>query len=550
MKSGILNALKQYSISHDLERSPKMGVYLNPTSDKFRESINSEIYVDKSGLIAEMNEKIQTEQKYVCVSRPRRFGKSMTLKMLAAYYTCEENTRSLFTSLKISGYPSFEKYLNQYDVIFLNMQEFLSVSSDMQEMIVKIRKCILWDLLEKYPDFRYFDQNDLVRTMRDIYQKTRRPFIILIDEWDCIFREYIKGADTQRQYLDFLRDWLKDKEYIGLAYMTGILPIKKYGTHSALNMFMEFSMTNPKQLAEYVGFTEAEVCGLCEQYHMSLEDMKAWYDGYFYDDFHSIYSPKSVVEAMLTRKYDNYWNQTETFEALKVYIQMNYDGLKDKVIEMIAGAQVKINTGSFTNDMTTFHNADDVLTLLIHLGYLAYDFDKKEVFIPNKEVSNEYINAINVIGWVEIIRAVKASEDLLKALWNMDEEKVAAGIEETHQSTSILQYNDENALSYTVNLAFYAAREYYTIIRELPSGKGFADLVYIPRQKFADIPAVVIELKWNVNAKGAIAQIKEKKYCEALAEYKGNLLLVGVNYDKETKKHSCVIEHLKLRDGA
>lgn len=383
-----------------------MGIYLNPTSDKFKESTNSEIYVDKTEFIAEMNERIQTEQKYICVSRPRRFGKSMTLKMLAAYYTCEEDTGPLFENYKISQEPSFKKHLNQYDVIFLNMQEFLSNCTNTDDMIAKIRRCLLWDLLDKYPDFRYFDESDLVRTMRDIYQKTKRPFVILIDEWDCIFREFANRDDSQKKYLDFLRDWLKDKEYIGLAYMTGILPIKKYGTHSALNMLMEYSMTNPKQLAQYVGFTEDEVVSLCNRYNMSFEEIKAWYDGYYFDSIHSIYSPKSVVEAMLSHKYDNYWNQTETFEALKIYIQMNYDGLKDKVIEMISGARVTINTGSFTNDMTTFHNADDVLTLLIHLGYLAYDFDTKQVFIPNKEVSNEYINAVSVIGWKEVIAAL------------------------------------------------------------------------------------------------------------------------------------------------
>ena len=210
--------------------------------------------------------------------------------------------------------------------------------------------------------------------------------MIIIDEWDCIFREYKNNIDEQRKYLDFLRDLLKDKSYIHLAYMTGILPIKKYGTHSALNMFSEFSMTNPRQLTSYVGFTEDEVNELSERYNISLSDLKEWYDGYHFGENETIYSPKSVVEAVTSGICDTYWNQTETFEALKMYIELNIDGLKDAVISMMSGEKIPVNTATFANDMTTFCTKDDVLTLLIHLGYLGYDFQAKCVYIPNREV--------------------------------------------------------------------------------------------------------------------------------------------------------------------
>ena len=303
------------------------------------------------------------------------------------------------------------------------------------------------------------------------------------------FREYKEDKEAQEIYLDFLRDMLKDKPCIHLAYMTGILPIKKYGTHSALNMFDEFSMIDPGPMAEYVGFTEEEVDALCQEYGMSFEETKAWYNGYGLwthsregDQFYSMYSPKSVVEAMLRHKFGTYWNQTETYEALKVYIQMNMDGLKDSVVEMLAGGSVRINTGTFSNDMTTFATKDDVLTLLVHLGYLTYDSLKEEVSIPNKEVSKEYVNAISTMDWKEVITSVEASRKLLNSLWDMDEETVAEGIDKAHREISILQYNDENSLSCTINLAFYFAREYYTIVRELPTGKGFADICFIPRK--------------------------------------------------------------------
>lgn len=240
---------------------------------------------------------------------------------------------------------------------FLNMQEFLSQSKNMDEMTGLIQKSVLWELLAEYPDFRYFDSSNLARTMQDIYTYTSCPFVLIIDEWDCIFREYKTDKQAQERYLDFLRNLIKDKAYIHLAYMTGILPIKKYGTHSALNMFDEFSMLDPGPLAAYVGFTEEEVQKLCERYQMDMTEVKSWYDGYSFEQEPSVYSPRSVVNCMRFRKIGNYWNQTETFEALQMYIDMNFDGLRD-----------------------------DVLTLLIHLGYLGYDAENRCIFIPNNEV--------------------------------------------------------------------------------------------------------------------------------------------------------------------
>jgi len=519
-----------------------VGIYLNPGNEKFIQAVNSEIYVDKTGLIGCTNKVINTLQQYVCVSRPRRFGKSVAANMLAAYYSRGCDSRNLFEGLAIAKDEKFEKYLNKYDVISLNMQEFLSRNSDMEEMIGSIKKSVLWDLLGEYPDFRYFDTENLMRTMQDIYQNTKRPFIIILDEWDCIFREYKDRKKEQEKYLDFLRDFFKDKEYICLAYMTGILPIKKYGTHSALNIFTEFSMTNPGILAKYVGFTEAEVEELCNKYDRNLEEIKEWYDGYRFEQAPSVYSPRSVVSAVLSGICDTYWNQTETFEALRMYIDMNFDGLKDDVLSMIAGESVGVNTGSFTNDMTTFHSEDDVLTLLIHLGYLGYDFNEKVVFIPNNEVRNEYVNAVSVSQWGEVSKALKNSADTLQAIWQKRPSQVAEGIEQAHFETSHIQYNDENALSYTISLALYAARNFYTVFRELPTGKGVADMVFVPRRKFPDKPALVVELKWDKKAQGAIDQIKDKQYCKSLEDYEGEILLVGVNYDRRTKKHFCIIE--------
>ena len=518
-----------------------MGVYFNPDHSIFQKIINSDIYVDKTGLLAYTNSVINTMQGYVCVSRPRRFGKSIAANMLAAYYSRGCDSREMFSGFEIAKKDSFEKHLNQYNTIFLNMQEFLSQSEDIDDMLNLIKKSVLWELLEEYPNLRYFNTENLTRTMQDIYNNRKCPFIIIIDEWDCVFRENRMNREAQEKYLDFLRDLMKDKGYIYLAYMTGILPIKKYGTHSALNMFDEFSMLEPGPLAPYVGFTEDEVEKLCTDYKISLDEVKSWYDGYTFDNV-SVYSPRSVVSCMRLGKIGNYWNQTETFEALKDYIEMNFEGLRDDVLSMLAGETVPVNTGSFTNDMTTFRTEDDVFTLLVHLGYLAYDEKNKCVYIPNNEIRTEYVNVVSASDWGEATEALKNSADTLRAIWDGKAELVARQIEKAHFETSHIQYNDENALSYTISLALYAARNYYHVYRELAGGKGFADLVFVPKRKFADKPAMVIELKWNRNAEAAIAQIKQKKYCESLKEYQGNLILVGLNYDKKTKEHNCIIE--------
>ncbi len=379
-----------------------MGRYVNPGNALFQRALNSQIYVDKSELIAYTNKVIGSEQQYICVSRPRRFGKSMAANMLASYYSKGTDSRNQFQNLKISKDPSFEKHLNQYNVIFLNMQTFLNGAYDIDQMIERIQVSLNRDLKKIYPNMDFQEDENLVDDLYHVYEESQIPFVFIIDEWDCIFRENKNNESAQKIYLDFLRNLLKDAEYVALAYMTGILPIKKYGSHSALNMFDEFSMTNQRELAPFVGFTELEVEGLCDKYHMNFDETRRWYDGYRFEQIGHVYSPRSVISAMLSRCFDSYWNQTETFEALRDYIAMNYDGLKDKVIELLAGNRVKINTSSFNNDMATFSTADDVLTLLIHLGYLGYDYVSEEVFIPNSEVTKEFVTATQSAEWIEI----------------------------------------------------------------------------------------------------------------------------------------------------
>lgn len=523
-----------------------MGIYVNPTSDNFRMSKQSKIYVDKSQLIAETNSVFATEQPFICISRPRRFGKTMAANMLAAYYGRSEDTAPLFEDLNISKESSYGKHLNQYDCIMVNMQNFLSHSGTIAEMIQKLSVDVVHELRKLYPDVDYLNTEHLNQVMASIFQQTKRPFVILIDEWDCIFREYREDAESQKLYLEFLRMWLKNQSYVGLAYMTGILPIKKYGSHSALNMFWEYSMTDPGEYLPYFGFTNGEIEALALKHPVELEEVKSWYNGYFIELGTPIYNPTSVVQSFLRKQMNNYWNQTETYEALKVYIQMNFDGLKDKIIRLLSGERLFINTQTFTNDMTTFNRSDDVLTLLIHLGYLSYSPLDKTITIPNQEVRTEFENAIHVLKWDGVIKAIQNSEALLQSIWRKDEQATSAHLEKVHeQNSSILQYHDENSLSCVVNLGLYGARNYYHVWRELPTGKGFADLVYVPRKNFSQKPALIIELKWDKTAQGAIQQIKDKNYVGALEDYHGNLLLMGINYDKKSKQYECLIEEFQ-----
>ena len=556
-----------------MERGGVMGIYLNPGNQRFQMAVNSEIYVDKTEMIRYLNTVINTNQRYISVFRPRRFGKTMAADMLCAYYDREADSRALFSERKVAASASdvpqnreWDAYLGKFDVIRVVMTDFVKKDLPVQEALQRLTKRMLEDLEEAYPAVKY-DETDFFYSLDKFYRKSGTQFVIIIDEWDAVFRVRKEDKEGQTRYLDFLRDWLKDKEYVALAYMTGILPIKKYGEHSALNMFAEYSITTPMQLARYTGFTEEEVHELCNQYNMKYEDIARWYDGYLVSEClpvdaresyrqgeyvgHkiSLYSPLSVVEAMSTGFIQNYWNKTETYEALAEYIRKDYDGLKEAVALLMDGGRLQIDISGYQNDMTTFHNRDDVLSLLIHLGYLGYDDEQREVFIPNREILDEFKTSTKSDEWIDTFRSFEISQKLLRATWDCDADKVAELLEEAHDRAGNKTYNDEAALSYAIQLAYYAAQKYYTTILELDTGKGYADIVYLPAPKHPDIQALLIELKYEKDKDTAMDQIRRQRYPDRLEHYRGNILLVGINYNKDVnndnvqfKHHSCRIE--------
>lgn len=526
-----------------------MSNYINIGNAGFRKAREAE-YVDKSMLIPFINSTLGTERCMTCVTRARRFGKSMAANMLCAYYDQSCDSHNLFQDLRVAEDPNFKQFLNKYPVIYLDMTSFMSKYGIQANLVKLIQRDVKNELCELYPDISLREDDDLMDLLIRVVEKTHQPFFCIIDEWDAICREEGSDNGLMDEYVNLLRRLFKTpntaRVFIGV-YMTGILPIKRYNTQSALNNFEEYTMLSPAQLAGYFGFTENEVKVLCEKYGTNAEEMKRWYDGYQLGNEKAIYNPFAVMKAVYRGSFESYWASTNVFEGLKRYITMNFDGLKDAIVRLIAGGKEHIDPLRFSNDMHAVASKDDVLTILCHLGYLCYDNTDETVYLPNYEVRKEFERTLRDTAWTEVIRAVNESEYLLKAVLNGEEDIVAKMIDRVHaQNTSILQYNDENSLSCVLNLAFYAARGWYTIIRELPTGLGFADIVLLPHRDTYR-PAMVLELKWDKSANSAIRQIHEKRYVGVLKDFVGEVILVGVNYDKKTKKHSCIIEKVAKR---
>ena len=520
-----------------------MGAYINLGNAGFQSVINGE-YVDKSGLISIVNSTLFTERRFSCVSRSRRFGKSVAAKMLNAYYDHSCDSRHLFADLDIAPNPSFEKHLNKYPVIFFDLTNFTTRFKD-DSIMEHVQKELKADIHEAYPDVPVKDDDDLMAYLIRVTESTQQPFIFIIDEWDAICREFKAGSHAMDDFVSWLRRMFKGSnspQVFAGVYMTGILPIKKYKTESALNNFIEYSMVEPVDMAPYFGFTKEEVKDLAEKHSMDFDELEKWYDGYQIGDEQSIFNPNSVMQALRSRRCRSFWAATGSYDAVSHYISMNYEGLKDDIVRMLAGEHCAVEPTGFQNDMSVIYSKDDVLTVLIHLGYLSYDWRESECYIPNREVAGEMVNAVKMNNWNHVAAAIEKSKQLLQATLRGDADAVARGVDAAHdENTSILSYNDENSLACVLSIAYYYASNDYIIHRELATGKGFADLVLIPR-KNVDKPAIVIELKYDKAVDTAIEQIKRKEYPAKVAQHTDNLLLVGITYNMTSKQHDCCIE--------
>lgn len=528
------------------------GTFVNPDNKSFLTAVQSKVYVDKTGFLAYTNSVLNSKDGWICNSRPRRFGKTTTADMLAAYYSRGCNSSSLFNNLEIAHSPDYLEHLNKHNVIYFDVQWLYRKSANKENIVSEIQSVILKELIEAYPAIHDLSNSSLTDTLSNLQRKTGEGFIIIIDEWDLLIRDESVSEAVRSQYIEFLSALFKGTgpaQYIELAYLTGILPIIKIRTESALNNFNEFTMLGAGPLAPYIGFSETEVKTLCHQFDISFIDAQRWYNGYTLNHLH-LYNPRAITQLVSMKQFQSYWSETGTFLSIKPYLDMNFAGLKDCVIAMLAGDSVAVTVSTFQNDLQRFNCRDDVLTLLIHLGYLAYDADRKTVSIPNEEIREEFKQAVSVADpWMDIVELQKHSSLLLDAVLEGDEQDAAEWIDYFHENcASILQYNDENSLSCTLSIGLLSAmRWYYKPVREMPAGRGFADLVYIPKAMYASSrPAIVAELKWDRDSLTALNQIKERRYLNALQGFSGQVLLVGVNYNRKTKVHECRIERITV----
>ena len=520
-----------------------MGIYLNPGNVLLQQDRKASIFVDKSMIISELNKLVNTREKFLCVSRPRRFGKSMAGNMIAAYYSKGCDSRELFKDLKIAQDKSYEEYLNKLNVIKIDLNAEYMMVKDKNRLIGVVSDSVKAELSEQF-GIAFSADDSLAGSLLKVYAKTNETFVVIIDEYDVLVREKVSKILFDN-YLQFLNSLFKNSTLspaISLAYLTGILPIVRDKIQSKLNLFTEYSMTDAGRLAEFVGFTTEETKSLCDEYGMDYDECRRWYDGYDLDYVKEIFSPRSVVSAMDRKRFGSYWTQTGSYEALKLYILMNFKGMRDGVITMIGGGKVDVNVYKYLNTMTDFHSKDDVFTYLIHLGYLAYDRENRQCYIPNSEIREQWVISVEYEeDYAPIIQLVNDSKQLLEATINKDEEAVAAALTEAHiRTTNPLTYNNEASFQSAIGLAYFYANLKYTVIKELPTGKGYADLALIPY--VPNIPAMIIELKNKKSAESAINQIKEKKYDDLLEHYRGDLLFVGINYNPDTKEHQCKIE--------
>ena len=527
-----------------------MGLYLNPNADAFMQNRNKKIYVDKSQIIYELNDLIDSDDNFVCLSRPRRFGKSMAGNMISAYYSKGCDTREVFSQMKLGQEPGFDKYLNKFNVIKLDLNGWYQNTKKKNthaSLIEQIDKIVAEEFKEQFQNIVFGDdENSIDKCISKVYKLTGEKFVIIIDEYDVLIREQVPQSLFD-SYLSFLNGLFKDtaiRPAIALAYITGIIPIVRDKVQSKLNEFTEYTMLNSGRLSGHVGFTREEVEALCEQYGMDKEECARWYDGYRLTDTIDIYNPLAVVSAMRNQEFESYWSVTGSFEALKDYILMDFEGIRQDVVAMISGGSVEVDVHSYLNTMDCFYSKDDVFTYLIHLGYLSYNKKEKTCCIPNEEVRQEWVRSVKLSpDYKKLMEIINASKKLLDATVEGNEEAVARALDAAHtEVTNPLTYNDEHCFQSAICLAYFYANTRYTLFKELPTGKGYADLVLIPY--LPNIPAMVIELKHNKSAGSALQQIKDKNYCQALNNYKGDLLFVGVNYDEKTKEHSCKIERL------
>ncbi len=538
-----------------------MGIYVNPGDSMFRFSLNSKIYVDKSPMINELNELIGTDERFLCMSRARRFGKTMMTNLMSAYYSRDCNSREIFERLELSKQEGWDKYLNAFNVIQIDLQSCFSRTKDKNQVIDKLQTNVVNELREQFPSTRIPTAATIAESISIINKELGELFVIIIDEYDVLIRDNCVAASIRKDYIDFLNSIFKSNDVqkaVSLAYLTGILPILRETVQSKLNNFTEYTMLRPDQFAQYFGFTENEVRRLCLAKNADYDACKLMYDGYIFekptelaeqpddDGEHVIHvlNPNSVVKAVTKHKYDNYWVATSALEAITLYIDANIAGILEDIKALLKGEkEVKVDVLNYNNNVEHFATKDEIFTYLIHLGYLAYDPTKGTCHIPNGEIRGAWLRIMsNAKGFEPIAQMIETSRKLIEATENGDKETVAKALDDSQADiSSPLSYNRESTMQSAILMAYFYARKDYWIFSELASGCGYADVVLVPF--FIQKPIIIIELKKDGEPATAIEQIKSRNYAHAFRYHPGHeAVLVGITYDAESKQHRCLIE--------
>lgn len=537
-----------------------MGMFLNSKSPyaDYRETVNDLYFVDKSMLLKELFPALGKKNRYFCITRPRRFGKSVMANMVGAFFGKAADSSGLFDTLAIAGERDYVSYLNQYNVIYIDFSRMPENCGSYYAYISRILNGLREDLMQEYPNLARGAEKAIWDNLQMIFEETGQKFIFVMDEWDAVFHKSFIREEDREKYIEFIRNLLKDQVYVELAYMTGVLPIAKYSSGSELNMFLEYDMVTKKKFSEYFGFLDTEVDKLYERYRqetdspeITREDLGIWYDGYCTVTGKRLYNPRSVVCALTENELSNYWTSSGPYDEIFYYVRNNIEDIRDDLTFMISKERVPVVLQGYAATEPELRTRNQIYSAMVVYGLLTYE--DGSVFVPNKELMDKYNELLltnDNLGYVH--RLAKESEKMLAATLSRDTKTMAEILKFIHDTESpILSYNNEAELSTVVNLAYLAARDRYRVEREDKAGEGFVDFIFYPERRETD--GIILELKVDSTPEEAIRQIQDKNYVlrfkgklGEMPKYTGNVLAVGISYDKKSKKHSCKVEVISV----
>ncbi len=536
-----------------------MGVYLNSETayTLFKNETEKPYFVDKSLILEELFPLVKEGSNYICITRPRRFGKTVTANMVAAFFSGAHDSADIFDSLEISKKKEYQTYRNRYAVIHISFNDISRQCTNYEQYITRIEKRLVRDLKRAYPHVELEQEESAVDVLLDIYaEDAAARFVFVLDEWDFIFHQSFVKEDEKKAYLQFLRSLLKDRHYVLLAYMTGILPIAKYSSGSELNMFLEYTIASEEKFSGYFGFTEQEVDGLFERYknnckkdrHITREGLKIWYDGYHTKSGQRLYNPRSVITSLSNNNLGNYWTSSGPYDEIFYYIENNVAAVREDLVRMISGLSVPVKVREYAATAMRLQTKDEIFSAMIVYGFLSCENGK--VCIPNRELMEQFEEMLQKetsLGYV--YRLARESRRMLEATLAGDTDTMTNILELVHNTeTPLLQYNRETESIAVVSLVYLAARDWYRIEREDKAGIGYVDFIFYPETNMS-ADCIILELKVDHTPEEAIQQIKERKYdlrfrvkLGEKPKYTGRILAVGIGYDKKQKKHECKIE--------